>query len=291
VQKYLNAGNIMPDLAIDLGNILVPIACQSFELLGIEVAKQIAHEYGANVTLMHNGKRDLDRYAKTFDNFPLKLTKKRTENPDTAEAIIDEATSGNYQLLIMPSRRRAKWIDKFFINSISAKVIPEVDFDVLQVFPAKEKIPGDNMTIPDFDRIAIMLSRTQRDPRLLFWGNSLLQKEHSSLIAFHIADLPRLTPMKVALDTQVVIKENDDFQTMARAYESIFSTDIDAKFLVSHKTALTASNFLNREKPDIAVMGQSKLSHWWQIRTLSDKILDAADVPFIIHHYPNSKSG
>lgn len=285
VRKLIGEGHEVPDLAMDLDHILVPLACQSFEYIGVEVAKQIAREYGASVTLLHNGTRDLTPWKKIFEDFKIQVTAKITENEDTADAILEEADNG-YQLLIMPSRRRLKWIDKFFINSISAKVIPKVDYDVLQIFPSKGGLPGDEEKIPEFTNIGILLPRAQRDPRLLFWANSLLQKEGAKLTAYHIADLPRLTPLKDALDTKVVVKESEDFETLVNAYQAIFSTEIEPRFILSHKIARTASNILNEDKPNIAVMGQTKESKWYQIRTLSDKILDRSDVPFIVHHQP-----
>jgi len=287
IRKLIEEGHEIPDLAVDLDRILVPLACQNFEKFGVEVAKQIAREYGASVTLLHNGSGNLDKWAIPFEEFKLDVTKihTREDHSKTPDLIVEEAKN-NYQLMIMPSRRRLKWIDKFFINSISDKVIDRVPYDVLQVFPGRGGMARDEEKIPEFNNIGILLPRAQRDPRLLFWGNSLLQKKGSKLTAYHIADLPRLTPMKVALDTKVVTEEHNDFTSLVNAYSQLLSTEIEPRFLVSHKIALTASNVLNKDQPDIAVMGQTKEKHWWQIRTLSDKILDTAEVPFIVHHLP-----
>lgn len=288
IRRLIDEGHQIPDLAIDLDNILIPLACQNFEKIGVEVAKQIAREYGASVTLLHNGSGNLDKWAIPFEEFKLDVTKihYKKDHSHTADIIVEEASQNEYQLLIMPSRRRLKWIDKFFINSISNKVIDRIPFDVLQVFPGKGGMARDEEKIPEFEHIGILLSRAQRDPRLLFWANSLLQKEHAYLTAYHIADVPRVTPIKGALDTKVVIDEHKEFDTLVNAYGQIFSTRIDPRFLMSHEIATTASNILNKDQPDIAVMGQTKERHWWQIRTLSDKILDSSEVPFIVHHQP-----
>ena len=287
LRKLMDEGHQIPDLAIDLNRILIPLACQNFEKTGVEVAKQIAREYGAEVTLLHNGSGNLDKWALPFEEFKLKVNKIHLkESHDKTPDLIVEEAKNNYQLMIMPSRRRLKWIDKFLINSVSAKVIDRIPYDVLQVFPAATGMARDEEKIPVFNHVGILLSRAQRDPRLLLWANSLLQEENSYLSAYHIADLPRLTPMRVALDTKVVTKENEDFTILTKAYEALFRTRIEPRFLISHKTALTAANILNKDKPDIAVMGQTKNKPWWQIRTLSDKILDTAQVAFILHHQP-----
>lgn len=286
-KKFLRKeGNEIPDIFFtSLDRILLPIACQSFEYLGIEVAGRIARKYGASITVLHNGTRNVDRYISKLDKFKLSIEKKVTENKNTAEAILEEAEN-DYQLVIMPSRRRAKWIDKFFINSISAKVIPIIDYDVLQVFPSKGGLPGDESTIPDFTNIGVLLSRTQRDPKLMFWTNALLGYDNPSVKVYHLADIPSITPFKGAMDTDLLIQEKQEFDDYIEGYSDVFAMDMEAKFVLTHNIAEGSSKILKKDKPDIAIMGQTKEKPWYQIRSLSDKILDWTDVPVIVHHQP-----
>jgi len=287
MRKLMEEGHQIPDLAVELNRILIPLACQNFEKTGIQVAKFIAREYGAEVTLLHNGAGNLDKWAIPFEDLNISVNKihKKESHDKTAEIILEESKN-DYQLMIMPSRRRQRWIDKFLINSISAKIIDEVPYDVLQVFPANTELARAEEKIPEFNNVGILLSRTQRDPRLLIWAHSLLQKENSFLTAYHIADVPRMTPKRIALETSVVVKEHNDFDTLVAAYEELLSTKIVPKFIISHKVSPTAAAVLNKDMPDIAVMGQTKPHPWWQIRTLSDKILDKAKTAFIVHHHP-----
>ena len=287
LRQFFDHGFQIPDdYFIQLERILVPLACQPFEKFGVSIAKFIAHEYGASVTILHNGKRDPSAYAREFEQLriPVEIITKRSL--DTPKVIIQEAQKG-YQLLVMPSRRRAKWIDRFLITSVSAKVIPKVPYDVLQAYPMRGLIPGDEENVPEFEKIAILLPRTQRDPRLLFWANSLLIGKKGELHIYHIADLPALTPLKGALEADVIVKEKEAFEILVKGYASIFSTKMIPHFIVSHNIGKSAAAILNRDSPDVAIMGQSKREGRFGIRrTLSDYILDKARVPIIVHHQP-----
>lgn len=286
LKKFFKMGYKIPDdYFIELENILVPLAFQSFERFGVAVAKFIAHEFGAKVTILHNGKRDPERFIKEFESLKIPVEVIITKRLDTAKAILEEAVKDNYQLMIMPSRRRLKWIDRFLLNSVSAKVIPKVNYDVLQAYPQKGRLPGEEEEIPSFEKIGILLPRTQRDPKLLFWANSLLIGKKGELHAYHIADLPNLTPLRGALEADVIVKEKEQFEILVKGYEAIFSTRIIPHFIVSHNVGKAAAAVLNRDKPDLAIMGHSKREGRFGLkRTLTDYVLDTARIPMLIHH-------
>lgn len=276
----------VPDLYFtNLDNILLPLACQPFENLGINIAIRIARKYGASVTVLHNGTRNMEDYVEKLAKFKINLVKKRTTRENISNAILNEANE-DYQLVIMPSRRRLKWIDKFFITSISSEVIPKIDYDVLQVFPSKGGLPGEEAKVPEFNDIALLLSRDNRDPKLMFWTNALINSKNTIVSAYHISNIGSITPFASAYDTDVIIQEREKFEEMITGYSEIFGIDIDPNFILSHKIASTSSKLLNRNRPDIVIMGQTKKRKWWQIRTLTDKVLDWTETPIIVHHQP-----
>ncbi len=286
LRKFFEMGYKIPDdYFIELENILVPLALQPFERFGVAVAKFIAHEFGATVTILHNGRRDPEKFIKEFEELKIPVKVKISKKLDTIKVILEEAQKEDYQLMIMPSRRRLKWIDRFLLNSVSAKVIPKVTYDVLQAYPQKGRLPGDEEEIPRFEKIGILLPRTQRDPKLLFWANSLLIGKEGELHAYHIADLPNLTPLRGALEADVIVKEKEEFEVLVQGYEKIFSTKIVPHFIVSHNVGKAAAAVLNRDKPDLAIMGHSKREGRFGLkRTLTDYVLDTARIPMVIHH-------
>lgn len=281
-------GQFVPDqFFMDLDHILMPLSCQPFEKFGILIAAKIAKKYGASITALHVGNKNVNSYMSTFDDYKVKYDIiQEDKSKNIANTILDLAQNG-FQLVIMPSRRRLRWIDKFLTNSISAKTIPYIDYDVLQVFPAKGPITDDNL--PDFSSIGLLLKRTHRDDKLIFWTNAFLTMRTATVTAYHIADLPSITPYAGALSSNVIKKEKEKFEDRISGYSQIFGVNIQPRFILSHRVGTTAAKNLNPVPDQIVIMGQTKVKKWYHIRSLSDKIIDWTKNPLIVHHQPLNK--
>ncbi len=290
MEDFFSHGHKIPDqFFMELDNILLPVCNQSFETLGTIITKFIANEFGAKVKLLHNGRRNIEHLATRFKEYNVKTEIKTTLNLNTAQTIIQEAKN-DYQLLIMPSRRRSKLLDRFLVNSVSSKVIPKVKYDTLQIYPKKEEFVGDEEELPEFKHIAVLLPRTERDFRLLFFANALLVKKEGELHVYHISDVPAITPLKQALDSDLIMKERQKFYSLVKGYSKLFSTKIIPHFILGYNVKKAAAMTINENNPDLVIMGQSKLkSRFILSRTLSEHLLDKTKVPILVHHYPEKK--
>ncbi|MCG3218022.1 MAG: hypothetical protein KAR35_03405, partial [Candidatus Heimdallarchaeota archaeon] len=68
LNEFFNLGYKIPDtLLTNLDRILVPSVGEPFENLGFEIAKRIAKQYGAEITILNNGKIDLSERKKKIE--------------------------------------------------------------------------------------------------------------------------------------------------------------------------------------------------------------------------------
>ncbi len=276
-------GSTPDSFFINLDEILLPLACKRFEELAIRVAGMISAEYGTSITLLHDGKKDPTKYVPLLQSLGVKkdIRVKVTRKGNPARAILDEIEQEEYQLLVLPSRRRLKLYDRVFLNSVSRKILHKVPFDVLQVYPPRSGSPPIT-----FKKVGLLLPRSVRDIYLLYWGNALLGKE-GELLAYHVADLPGITPLRRGLESHIIQEEKQDFHLLVEGYMELFSTHIKPVFLASHSILKGIKQLLRMHPPDIVLLGQSRKKRRFGIRRLlSEKLLDKFNQPMIVHHFP-----
>ncbi len=282
--KFFERYGSPPDaFFINLDEILLPLACKKFEELGVRVAGMIAAEYGASITLLHDGKRDPTRYVPILRSLGVKkdIRVKVSNEGNPPRAILKEINSEDYQLLVMPSRRRLKLYDRLMLNSVSRKILHQVPFNVLQVYPPRSGSPPTT-----FRKVGMLLPRSVRDVYLLYWGNALLGRE-GELLAYHVADLPGITPLRRGLESNIFQEEKRDFELLVKGYAELFSTDIKPIFLASHSILRGIKKLLKTYPPDIVLLGQSRKKRRFGIRRLlSEKLLDKFNQAMIVHHFP-----
>ncbi|MFW9992646.1 MAG: universal stress protein [Candidatus Odinarchaeota archaeon] len=273
-----------------LDSILLPLAGENFEWAGIQIARFIATEYGAKVIIFHRGSKDLTPYVKPFEEFKIQteiITKSKSSG-HTADLIVEEAGKSDYQLMVIPSRRRPKWLDRFLTwESVSAKVIPRVKFNTLQVYEPRGRI-FDLSNSSGMGRVAILLPRTERDLYLIFYANSLLSS-NGKLFTYHFADLPYLTPLRESFDSEIIVQEKKEYETIVESYSTLFSTHITPKFILAHDLVKAATRVINSspldESPEIVLIGQSMDFRLFRLRTISDKLIDRLKPPVAVHYW------
>ena len=282
LNEFFNLGYKIPDtLLTNLDRILVPSVGEPFENLGFEIAKRIAKQYGAEITILNNGKIDLSERKKKIEELNIRCKIVNTHHLSNAKAIVEEASKGDYQLVIFSSRRRLKFLDWLITRSTSRRVIPKIKCDVLQVYPKKNE-----EAIPDFSKIGVMLPRTERDSHLIYWGIPLLS-ENGVIEAFHFSDFPRITPMKNVIDSDLIVEEKHNFKVLTHGYSALLSTDINPHFILSHSVAHGAAQVMNKMNLGVCFLGQSQKKGYFWRRSLSYKVILKLKSALIIHHYRN----
>ena len=276
----------------DLHRILLPIQGEPFENEAISVARLIARKFGSVVTMLHIGPKNLSEIQQAFTQANAKFETCMIEQGEPHKVILNELETQDYQLLIMPSRRRPRLRQRLSFNSISAKVIPESNCDVLQIFHRHPDNHDDTgFKIHQFQRIATLLPGSIRDLDLLYYANAMLTSRNSSMQSYYFAKLPYITPAHEATQSTAYDAEKDTFQTIIDAYSMFFGTRINGEFVVTRNLDRGAANFLNREqkRPDIVFFGQTKHRKWNELRTLSDKFIDRILPAVAVHHYSGRK--
>ncbi len=283
LNKFFDHYGEPPDMFfLNLERILLPLACKKFEKLAIYTAGAIASEYGASITLLHDGKKDPSQYIPELRRMGVKknIEVRITKYGDPVRSILEESKN-DYDLLVLPSRRRLKLIDKIMLRSISRSILHRIPFHILQVYPPRHgKVPD------TISRVGLLLPRTVRDLHLIYWANALLSKK-GELLAYHIADIPQITPLRMVMDDDVIQKERENFKILVEGYSKLFTTKITPYFLASHNIIKGIKELIQRTKPDLVFLGQSRKTRRFTIRrSLSENLLDKFNCPMVVHHFP-----
>ena len=278
------------DFFIGLEKIIFPIAGKKFEKLAIVITKFIAHEYGATVLLYHVGSDDKKpifdeligllksvKVKVTFENEPPK------KGMTIPQMIIRRYEKEAFQLMIIPSKRRSKRIDKFLWNSVSAKVIPNIGIDVLQVY-AKKKVP-DEIVLND---IGCLIPFSRRDPYLLRWAASIITSKIGTnpLIAYHVDEYPSVTPSEFVTKDPDYLKHKADFEKRMKYYSERYSVEMKTQMVIGKTMEKTLGQALNKDNLDLVIMGATKLPPKFHFgRTMSERLIDQLKCGVMIHHW------
>ncbi len=278
------------DFFIGLEQIIVPIAGKKFEKLAITVTKFIAHEYGAHV-LLYNVGSDPNKPIFTELVSLLKSVKVKVDfesetlpkDKTIPQMIIRRYEKDPFQLMIIPSKRRSKRIDKFLWNSVSAKVIPNVGIDVLQVY-AQKKIPQE-IVLKD---IGCLIPFSKRDPYLIRWAASIITSkvDANPLIAYHVDEYPLVTPSEFVSKDPEYLKHKADFEKRMKYFSERYSIEMKTQMVIGKTMQKTLEQVLNKDNLDLVLMGATKIPAKFHFgRTMSEKLIDNLKCGVVIHHW------
>jgi hypothetical protein len=189
----------------------------------------------------------------------------------------------------MPSRRRKRYLDRLKLDSVSAKVIPHTNCDVLQIYSSIN--PPTSITSLSLDSVFLLMSYSRKDPYLLFYANSFLSNK-GKIYAYRFLPVPMITPLQQTINANEYVDEENKFFSLIENYSQFFSTTISPKMIICHDIVRAIPSTLENEpvKPSLIMFGNSKRPKWYQIRTLSDKLIDGLDSPVIVYFSKKNNS-
>ena len=282
--------NLHPDYQdeffLNLDKILVPIGGKAFECMGLELAFYIAHEYGAHLDLLHVGEdpgRNIDNYLKKLAKYEVEHNLILKNKKNVTKTITDYWKEFRHNLVIMSSRRRPTVFDKMTIQSISAAIIPEIETEVLQIFPPSIRKISDHLK-----NIAVLLPYSKRDPFLLRWASSIAAPQKGANIrVYHLAQVSEFIPLQSARNENEVKKEEKIFKDYMDNYSKVFGQIIKPKFVIGHRILPSLKFIFGKDEPDLVIIGKSKQSSFIKklSKPLSSRIRDKLlDTGVCIHH-------
>ena len=278
------------DFFIGLEKIIVPIAGKKFEYLAIQITKFIAKEYGAHVLFYHVGSDDQKPIFNEFVNI-LKSIKVKVDiefetigkGKTIPEMVIRRYEKEPFQLMIIPSKRRSKRIDKFLWNSVSAKVIPYVGIDVLQIY-AQKKLPNEIV----LNDVGCLIPFSRRDPNLLRWAGAIITSKIGThpLTAYHVDEYPSVKPSEFVSKDPAYLKHKTDFENRMKYYSQRYSVEMKTQMVIGKTMQKTLEQILNRDNLDLVIMGSTKVPARFHFgRTMSERLIDNLKCGVVIHHW------
>ncbi len=271
---------------LNLDKILVPIGGRPFECTGLELAFYISHEYGAKLDLLHIGTdpgRIIDGYLKKLHKFEVEHNLITLKKPHVSKAIVDYWKKHRHDLVIMSGKRRPTIFDKMTIPSISNSVIPQIETEVLQIFPPTMQKDSDKLK-----NIAVLLPYSKRDPFLLRWASAIAAPQKGAKVkVYHIEQVPGTVPLSGAAQEKIIKKEKNAFKKYIEEYEQVFGQIIKPSFILGHGVLPALESIFLKDEPDLVIIGRTKERNFWQklSKCLSSKIRDKLLSPGVcIHH-------
>ena len=283
-KKFFEYGYENPDeFFVSLDRILLPVSGKDFEWISIGVATVLGRKFNAEIILFHVGDTNLQNFEDFLSKQRVRYSLKRIDSGNIPFLINQELRKGKYNLLIMPSRRRKRYLDRLKLDSISAKVIPNSKCDILQIYASKN--PPYEITSLTLDNIFLLMSFSKKDPFLLFYANSFLSTQ-GQIHAYRFLPVPFITPLQQSMDGEAFKDEKKKFFSLIDNYSKFLSTDIIRKIIVCHDLERSIPSTLKSEpvEPSIVIFGNSKRPKWYKLRNLSDKLIDKLDSSVIVYY-------
>ena len=267
-----------------LNNILVPVRGKPFEWDTIRTAIHIAHEFGPRVTLYHFGfeaEESFRDYTEKLERFkiPYELkivnpSRKKVSARDIIQHMIDVASTGEYQLAILPSPRGRK----FWQTSISHNALRKMPIPGLQVFPSKKKEIEKMIT---FEHVGALTPGTKRDPFLLQLGIALVSStKNADLIAYHWTHVPKLITPKVMSEASGV---QEDVAIFLHNIGEVLrmGIPIEQRHVLGHDFVRSITDVTKKDHLELLILGYGKPRLG---RRPSEKLVRNIDCTAIIFH-------
>jgi len=242
-------------------NILVPIIGKPYEYDAFRIAVHLAHEFGQTITLYHYGTEKeefFSNYTTKLEEFKihyeLKIVEPEKVNPtaqDIMQHFCDVASTGNYQLAILPARRNRK----FWQQSISHSIIRKIPIPGIQVFPCQDCKQTDLFT---FRKVGALTPGTKRDPFLLQIGISIVSStKMADLVAYHHTEVPKLLTPKVMAEAPGVRENTAAF--LHNIGEAIrMGIPIQQRHVLGHDFVRSMSKVVIKDDLDLLILGYGR---------------------------------
>ena len=227
----------------------------------------------------------LKEFKKEFEDVKIKVALESIPlkpHSSIPKMILERYQSGSFQLIIIPSRRRSKLIDKFLWNSVSEKIIPHIEVDILQVYAAK-KLP-ETIKLKD---IACLVPYSGRDPYLLRWAAAIVtSKVNANLIVYHVDEYPAITPREIVANDPEYLQHKSEFEQKMRNYSVKYACDMKITTVLCNKLGACLEDVLSKNTPDLIILGASERKKMFHFtRSMSEKIIDRIKCGAVIHHW------
>ncbi len=269
-----------------LENILLPINGRDFERDSVRIAIHIAHEFGANITLYHYGHESIREKIQSFEEL-LNTFKipydviicqpghKKTSQLDVIQNLIDVASTGKYQLVIVTSRRRMP----YFQRSVSRDIIRKVPIPGLQVFPTRVASDAKKFT---FVNVGALTPGSKRDPFLLQLGIAIVSSTRlANLLAYHWTPVPNLITPKVMSEAPGVREDTAAFLNHLGQMIFTYGIPIDQRHVLGHDFVRSISEVVKKDKLDLLILGYGKPRIG---KRLSMKLVNQIDCTAVVFH-------
>ncbi|UCG03513.1 MAG: amino acid permease [Candidatus Heimdallarchaeota archaeon] len=267
-----------------LNNILVPVRGRSFEWDTIRIAIHIAHEFGPKVTLYHFGFKTKDSFSDYTDEFkrfriPYEVkivapSHKNISSRDIIQHMIEVASTGEYQLAILPSRRKRK----FGQISVSHNALRKMPIPGLQVFPGKKEIIEKKLT---FEHVGALTPGSKRDPFLIQLGIAMVSSTRiADLVAYHWTHVPKLITPKVMSEAPGVQENISIFlHTIGEALR--MGIPIEQRHVLGHDFVKSIAEVVKKDQLELLILGYGKPRLG---RRPSEKLVQNIDCTAVVFH-------
>jgi amino acid transporter/nucleotide-binding universal stress UspA family protein len=278
---------------IDLENMLVTISGEPYETTSIQITAYLAKKYGVSVTLLHILKNEdsktksetkLENSLKLLKDFNVSYNLIFKVSSNISQAIIDIYREGNYQLIIMASKRKSGLYDRLFVKSISKVVVNAVDCTVLQIHPRKYGVKN-----PEIGDLFVLMDGTSRDEYILRWAQLISSSGIPSKIrGYHVLELPGIFPLDEAVKIPAVTRSSLIFDDYITKLGKRYNIAIKPVFMVGHSFVKAMKGEVEKYEPDAIIIGHSKDKGFRnRIRSVkSYKLMKQVSSAVIVHHMP-----
>lgn len=282
---------------LDLENMLVPIGGGSYENQTMYITASLARKYGVSVTLLrilkngNNKEKDSDKIKNTikiFKEFKVNYELVYKSSSNIPQTIIDTYNEGNFQLIIMASRRKVGLVDRLFVKSTCKMVVDNVDSTVLQIHPPKYGAKN-----PQIGDMFILLDGTARDEYILRWAQLIASSGiPSPVTGYHVMELPGIFPLDEALKIPEISKSSLIYNDYVIRLGKRYNLAIKPTFMVGHSFVKTMKGETEKYEPDAIIIGHSKdkglRNRFRDVK--SHKLMRKVSSAVIVHHMPDIKN-
>lgn len=273
---------------VDLERMLVPISGETFETKTWQIAATIARKYNVEVDILHigNPEDDLSQPLSIFKEFRVKNYNVIIDSSSKiSETIVETCKKGDYQLVVLSSKRRKGLIDRLFTESISKTVVERVNTTVLQVHP-----PNYGIKKQEIGDLFILMDGTERDAYLARWASIISSTgPKSHIYAYHIIQIPQTISLEDAAEFPEVKRSAEEFEKYAKELCERMGLDVTPILLYGHNLVKALIQATEKREPDAVLIGHTKDKGLLnKLRTkLAYRIMEKVNSAVIVHHTPD----
>ncbi|RMG34809.1 MAG: amino acid transporter [Methanobacteriota archaeon] len=286
IQEFKPMQRRSDEFFVDLERMLVPISGELFESKAWQIAATIARKYNVEVDVLHIGDTtdDLTRPLEIFNAFRIKYRVIVKKGKNIAKTIIDSYNEGNYQLVLLSSKRRKGLFDRLITESVSKTVVDEIGATVLQVHP-----PSYGTRNTEIGDLFILMDGSERDAYLARWASIISSTgPKSHVYAYHIIQIPQTISLEDAADFPEVKRSSNEFEKYAKELCEQVGLDVTPILLYGHNFVKALVQATEKREPDAVLIGHTKdegLLKRFKKR-LAYRIMEKVNSAVIVHHTP-----